>query len=116
MEKQLVPKLRFPEFKNEWRKKRLDQVSEINRGKSKHRPRNAKFLFGGIYPFIQTGDVREAHLYIESYSQTYSESGLKQSKLWDEETLCITIAANIAETAILKIKACFPDSIRLITS
>ena len=28
-----------------------------------------------------------------------------------EDTLCITIAANIAETAILKIKACFPDSI-----
>jgi type I restriction enzyme S subunit len=25
--------------------------------------------------------------------------------------LCITIAANIAETAILKIKACFPDSV-----
>jgi type I restriction enzyme S subunit len=36
---------------------------------------------------------------------------LKQSKLWNEDTLCITIAANIAETAILKIKACFPDSV-----
>uniref|UniRef100_UPI003A90AD34 restriction endonuclease subunit S n=1 Tax=Bizionia paragorgiae TaxID=283786 RepID=UPI003A90AD34 len=34
-----------------------------------------------------------------------------QSKLWNEGTLCITIAANIAETAVLGIKACFPDSI-----
>src|SRR5690606_13663069 len=61
--------------------------------------------------FIQTGDIRNAGLYLYNYTQTYSEEGLKQSKLWDEDTLCITIAANIAETAILKIKACFPDSI-----
>jgi len=31
--------------------------------------------------------------------------------LWKAGTLCITIAANIAETAILGIDACFPDSI-----
>jgi type I restriction enzyme S subunit len=36
---------------------------------------------------------------------------LAQSKLWPKGTLCITIAANIAETAILGINACFPDSI-----
>lgn len=109
----LVPELRFPEFENdkEWIPKRLDAVSKIDRGKSKHRPRNADFLYGGKYPFVQTGDIKAAELYLTEYSQTYSEEGLKQSKLWDENTLCITIAANIAETAILKIKACFPDSI-----
>ena len=106
-----IPQLRFSEFSNNWQKKRLDEVSEINRGKSKHRPRNAKFLYGGKYPFVQTGDIRGASLYLDSYTQTYSEKGLAQSKLWDEGTLCITIAANIAETTILKIKACFPDSI-----
>lgn len=110
MEK-LVPKLRFPEFNVNWEKKKISEISKISRGKSKHRPRNASILYGGKYPFIQTGDIREADLYITSYNQTYSEEGLKQSKLWDENTLCITIAANIAETAILKIKACFPDSI-----
>lgn len=36
---------------------------------------------------------------------------MKQSKLWKKGTLCITIAANIAETAILGIDACFPDSV-----
>ena len=36
---------------------------------------------------------------------------MAQSKLWDEGTLCITIAANIAETAILKYPMCFPDSV-----
>jgi type I restriction enzyme, S subunit len=89
----------------------LGEVADIGRGKSKHRPRDAEFLFGGKYPFIQTGDVRKADLYLTDFTQTYSEAGLLQSKLWDEDTLCITIAANIAETSILKIKACFPDSI-----
>jgi type I restriction enzyme S subunit len=106
-----IPKLRFPEFKDEWERKKLNEVAEISRGKSKHRPRDAEFLYGGKYPFIQTGDIRNAGLYLDKYTQTYSEAGLKQSKLWNENTLCITIAANIAETTILKIKACFPDSI-----
>ncbi|WP_395049158.1 restriction endonuclease subunit S [Flavobacterium sp.] len=106
-----TPALRFPEFNGNWKMKKLGEVAEIGRGKSKHRPRDAEFLYGGKYPFIQTGDIRKAVLYLTSFTQTYSEAGLKQSKLWDENTLCITIAANIAETAILKIKACFPDSI-----
>ncbi len=94
-----------------WEKKKLKEVSIIARGKSKHRPRNAPSLYGGVYPFIQTGDIRNAGLFLDKFSQTYSEEGLRQSKLWNEDTLCITIAANIAETTILKIKACFPDSI-----
>lgn len=54
-------------------------------------------LYGGPYPFVQTGDIKSAGLFLTDYTQTYSEAGLKQSKLWDEGTLCITIAANIAE-------------------
>jgi type I restriction enzyme, S subunit len=50
--------------------------------------------------------------YITDYSQTYTEFGLRQSKLWPSNTLCMTIAgANTAKTAILKFEACFPDSI-----
>lgn len=94
-----------------WEKKTLDQLGEVSRGKSKHRPRNDAKLFGGSYPFIQTADVKEAELYITEYSQTYNDFGLSQSKLWDIGTLCITIAANIADTAILGVPACFPDSI-----
>lgn len=89
----------------------IDYYGKIGRGKSKHRPRNDAVLFGGKYPFIQTGDVKHANFYITNYSETYNEVGLAQSKLWQPGTLCITIAANIADTAILKIPACFPDSI-----
>ena len=89
----------------------LDQLGTVSRGRSRHRPRNAAFLYGGVYPFVQTGDVKRAGLYLREFEQTYSEEGLAQSKLWPVGTLCITIAANIAETSILDIEACFPDSV-----
>lgn len=94
-----------------WRWVKLEDVGHLGRGKSKHRPRNADFLYGGKYPFIQTGDIRHADGVITAYTQTYSDAGLAQSKLWEKGTLCITIAANIAETAILGVDACFPDSV-----
>lgn len=94
-----------------WATKRLDQLGYVSRGRSRHRPRDAAHLYGGPFPFIQTGDVKHAGLYITEYQQTYSEAGLAQSKLWPVGTLCITIAANIAETTILGIEACFPDSV-----
>lgn len=94
-----------------WDVCRIDDLGTVNRGKSKHRPRNDSILFGGLYPFIQTADVKKANLYITEYNETYSDIGMAQSKLWDKGTLCITIAANIAESAILGIDACFPDSV-----
>ena len=96
---------------SEWNVCCIDDLGTVNRGKSKHRPRNDSILFGGLYPFIQTADVKKANLYITEYNETYSDIGLAQSKLWDKGTLCITIAANIAESAILGIDACFPDSV-----
>jgi len=89
----------------------LNQLGEVARGRSRHRPRDAAFLYGGPFPFVQTGDVKRAGLYLTEYEQTYSEAGLTQSRLWPAGTLCITIAANIADTAILGIDACFPDSV-----
>jgi len=96
---------------SEWREYYLSEVGILKRGKSKYRPRYAFHLYGGVYPFIQTGDVKAAQKYITKYSQTYSEAGLQQSKLWNKGTLCITIAANIAEIGILGFDSCFPDSI-----
>ena len=94
-----------------WEVKKLGEIGSLERGKSKHRPRNAPELLGGKYPLVQTGDISNAGLYIYDYSQTYSELGLQQSKIWDKGTLCVTIAANIARTSILGFDACFPDSI-----
>ncbi len=95
----------------DWKPAKLDELGFVGRGKSRHRPRNAAFLYGGRYPFFQTGDIKAATFYLTEYSQTYSDAGLAQSKLWKPGTLCITIAANIAESAILGIEGCFPDSV-----
>ena len=94
-----------------WENRNFKELGFLGRGRSRHRPRNDESLYGGDYLMIQTGDVKAANFYLSSFSQTYNEKGLAQSKLWEPNTLCITIAANIAETAILGMKACFPDSI-----
>ncbi|TMO78237.1 restriction endonuclease subunit S [Pseudoalteromonas aurantia] len=94
-----------------WKKVGLNDLGEVARGKSKHRPRYAEHLYGGKYPFIQTGDIKASGGLVSTHSQTYSEAGLAQSRLWPTNTMCITIAANIAETGILTYPACFPDSV-----
>ena len=99
-------------YNETWDTKYINELGIFNRGKSKHRPRNDKKLFeGGGYPLIQTGEVKSANLYVDNHLNEYNEFGLKQSKLWPANTLCITIAANIAESALLKYPMCFPDSV-----
>ena len=99
------------EIPSTWEWVKFEQIGELARGKSKHRPRNDPRLFGGTYPFIQTGDVAKSNGKISEFSQTYNDIGLAQSRLFPKGTLCITIAANIADSGILQIDACFPDSV-----
>jgi len=99
-------------YNAEWNTKPLSDLGMFRRGKSRHRPRNDPKLFdNGTYPLVQTGEVKAANLYIRSHEACYNEFGLSQSALWPENTLCITIAANIAETALLGYPMCFPDSV-----
>lgn len=91
--------------------RRFAEIGSLDRGVSRARPRNAPDLLGGMHPLIQTGDVASSGGYIRAYSQSYSDKGLAQSKMWPAGTLAITIAANIAKTGILTFPACFPDSV-----
>jgi type I restriction enzyme, S subunit len=101
----------LPTIPDTWRWVRLPELGELSRGRSRHRPRDAAHLYGGPYPFIQTGDVAQSAGRITRHNQTYSEDGLAQSRLWPAGTVCITIAANIANSGILTYPACFPDSV-----
>jgi type I restriction enzyme S subunit len=101
----------LPDIPESWSWGTLPELGDLGRGKSKHRPRNDPKLYGGEYPFIQTGDVARSAGRIVGYSQTYNDEGLKQSRLWPARTVCITIAANIADSALLTFPACFPDSV-----
>lgn len=94
---------------------KLSELGILERGRSKHRPRNDERLFkNGKYPLVQTGDVSQSKNFgyeIQPVTKFYNEFGLSQSKIWKAGTLCITIAANIAETGFLTYDACFPDSV-----
>lgn len=94
-----------------WPVKPLAKLGELDRGRSRHRPRNDPRLLGGSHPLIQTGEVANCDGVIRTFEHTYSDIGLSQSKLWPTGTLCITIAANIAKTGVLGFDACFPDSV-----
>lgn len=107
----LIPDGNLVDLPESWMWTKLPQLGYLSRGKSRHRPRDAAHLYGGKYPFIQTCDIAQSGGRITSHRQTYNEAGLAQSKLWPEGTVCITIAANIADSAILTYPACFPDSV-----
>jgi type I restriction enzyme S subunit len=95
-----------------WEWCRLPDLGELARGKSKHRPRNDPALYvDGKYPLVQTGDVSRSNGTIKTFTALYNELGVKQSRFWPKGTLCITIAANIADSGILEFDACFPDSV-----
>ncbi|MBL3588952.1 MAG: restriction endonuclease subunit S [gamma proteobacterium endosymbiont of Lamellibrachia anaximandri] len=95
-----------------WEWARFPELGGFGRGKSKHRPRNDPALYsGGTIPLVQTGDVARANGLIRTCTAYYNDKGLAQSYLWPAGTMCITIAANIADTGILSIAACFPDSV-----
>jgi type I restriction enzyme S subunit len=96
----------------EWDMKTFAEVAEISRGKFTHRPRNDPAFYEGDYPFVQTGDVtRNVGRKLTEYSQTLNERGRGVSKEFPTGTIAITIAANIADTAILGTPMCFPDSV-----
>lgn len=99
------------EIPEHWEVKKLKYIAKIFRGKFTHRPRNDEKLYGGSFPFFQTGDIVKADKYLINYRQTLNEKGLSCSTLIPKGTIVLSIAANIGDVAILGINACFPDSI-----
>ncbi|MEJ7714994.1 MAG: restriction endonuclease subunit S [Thermoleophilaceae bacterium] len=101
----------LPALPDQWCWALLPELGKLGRGRSKHRPRNDPSLYGAEYPFIQTGDIARSGGRVTSHTQSYNDRGLAQSRLWPTGTVCITIAANIADSALLSHPACFPDSV-----
>lgn len=96
---------------NSWKIIKLKYEADIMRGRFSHRPRNDPDYYDGKHPFIQTGDITASKKYITTYTQTLNERGLKVSTAFPKDTICMSIAANIGDVAILSFDACFPDSI-----
>lgn len=96
---------------NGWSIQKLEQIATVERGKFSARPRNDPKYFGGNIPFVQTGDIAAAKTYLQNYTQTLNEDGLKVSRLFPKNTILITIAANIGDTAITSFDVACPDSL-----
>lgn len=100
------------EVPDDWDVVRLEEVAEIKRGKFTHRPRNEPRFYGGEFPFIQTGDIsRCLGRTLNDFSQTLNEEGIKISKKFPKNTIVVTIAANIGDTAILGREMYLTDSV-----
>ena len=95
----------------DWTQTRLDSLASVERGKFSARPRNDPKYFGGEVPFVQTGDVANARLFLDSHSQTLNPLGVTVSKVFGEGTILLTIAANIGATAITQSATACPDSV-----
>jgi len=95
-----------------WQLYPLEEIADVSRGQFTHRPRNDPAYYGGEYPFIQTGDIaRSAGGYINSATQSLNVRGARVSLEFPVGTIAVTIAANIADTAILSVPMYFPDSV-----
>jgi len=62
-------------------------------------------------PFIQTGDIAAAKIYLRTWTQTLNDEGIKVSKTFPPGTIFITIAANIGNIAISTFETACPDSV-----
>lgn len=99
-------------FPASWSVVRLDQIADVDRGKFGHRPRNDPMYLTGPFSFIQTGDIAAADGgVIVNTSQSLSRLGAAVSREFAAGTIAVTIAANIADTAILGRPMYFPDSV-----
>ena len=94
-----------------WKQAQLQDVATVERGKFSHRPRNLPEFFGGPYPFVQTGDIVASTGDLRGASQMLSDEGLKYSKSFPNDSILITIAANIGFTAITTQETWCPDSV-----
>jgi type I restriction enzyme S subunit len=94
-----------------WEVKKLKDIASIQRGKFGHRPRNDERYYNGDFPFVQTSDVVESVLYLKSASQSLNELGASVSKRFPQNTIIMTIAANIGYVALTRYEVYFPDSL-----
>ena len=94
-----------------WEVKKLKDIASIQRGKFGHRPRNDERFYNGDFPFVQTSDVVESVLYLKSASQSLNELGASVSKRFPQNTIIMTIAANIGYVALTRYEVYFPDSL-----
>ncbi len=101
----------FGKANNRWPRKLLGDVASVDRGKFDHRPRNLPEFYGGVHPFVQTGDVQNANRVLQKYEYYLTDLGATHSKSFPPKTIFVTIAAVIGATAISDREVYATDSV-----
>ncbi len=97
---------------NGWPVAAMRDLATIERGRFTPRPRNDPSYYGGMYPFIQTGDISSSGGRVTSWTQTLNERGVSVSRSFPPGTVVIAIVgATLGMTAILDVEVYCPDSV-----
>lgn len=94
-----------------WPRKSLADIAQVERGKFSHRPRNLPEFYGGIHPFVQTGDVQNSDRILNRYEYHLTDLGVTYSKSFPPGTILVTIAAVIGATTISDREVFVTDSV-----
>ena len=102
-----TPKLRFPEFKDEWKKTKFNDIAKFFSGGTPSST-NKRYYTGSI-PFIKSGEISQKHT-----EQHISEEGLKNSsaKLVNKGDLLFALyGATSGEVAISKLNGAINQAV-----
>lgn len=106
MNKQNIPKLRFPEFKGEWEKKKLGEVGSLIGGGTPS-TQNLKFWSGNI-PWVSSSDLTDDSIYQISTTRFITNDAIAHSatKLIPQKSILIVSRVGVGKVAINNTALC----------
>ena len=105
MQNLLTAKIRFPEFKNEWKETKLKDICVKMRSGGTPKSTNKKFYNGNI-PFVKINDMTLGGKYIYDTQVKITEEGLENSSAWlvPKNSLIYSMYASFGFVSINKIE------------
>lgn len=109
--KELLPKLRFPEFvdEEEWDTKKLGEISEIVRGGSPRPIQNFLTTNESGINWLKIADVSSDSKYITETKEKIIKEGLSSTREVNSGDLILSNSMSFGRPYILKIKTCIHD-------
>lgn len=98
----LIPKLRFPEFKNdgEWESYAIEDLFEVRNGYTPSKS-NPEFWEGGTIPWFRMEDIRQNGHILSDSIQHITPQAVKGTGLFPAYSIIVATTATIGEHALL---------------
>ena len=94
------PKIRFNEFKGEWKTPFIDEVFELRNGYTPSKAIDA-FWKGGTIPWFRMEDIRENGGILKDAIQHVTPLGIKGNGLFEKNSIILSTTATIGVHAML---------------